>query len=49
MASRRTRSTRSYVLEFGLTAIAILAVYWFLTNGGPVWFGEWFSDFIGAP
>jgi hypothetical protein len=27
--------------------IAALAIYWFITNGGPTWFGEWFAEFMG--
>jgi hypothetical protein len=42
----RRRSRRSYVLEIGMTAVAVIALYLFLTNGGPMWFGTWFADVL---
>ena len=46
---RGRRSTRSYVVEFGLVVIAIVAIYLFLMNGGPHAFGEWWAGMLGAP
>ena len=48
MAARR-RSPRSYAIELGLTLVAIAAIYLFLANGGPSWFGRVFAELIGAP
>jgi hypothetical protein len=48
MAARR-RSRRSYTIELALTLVAIAAIYLFLTNGGPSWFGRAFAEFLGAP
>jgi hypothetical protein len=42
----RRRSRRSYALELALTAAAVAALYLFLTNGGPSWFGRWLADFM---
>lgn len=47
--SRRGRSSRSHLIELLLVAIAVAAIYLFLTNGGPSVFGRWFADLIGAP
>lgn len=47
--STRRRSKRSYVAEIALTSAVVLALYLFLTNGGPTWFGHWFAEVIGAP
>jgi len=44
MASRRGRFRKSYVLEFALTGAVLLALYLFMTNGGPAWFGQWMAD-----
>jgi hypothetical protein len=37
------RSRRSHVVEFVLSAIALLAIYLFLTNGGPELVGTWMA------
>jgi len=44
--ARRGRSRRSYALEIGLTAVLVLALYLFMTNGGPTWFGHWFAELM---
>jgi hypothetical protein len=31
------------VVEIALTAVFVAAIYIWLTNGGPQWFGEWFA------
>jgi len=31
-------------VELAFIALSIAAIYWFLMNGGPTWFGEWFAD-----
>jgi hypothetical protein len=38
--TRRARSRRSYAVEIALTAALVLALYLFITNGGPMWFGN---------
>jgi hypothetical protein len=43
---RRGRSRRSYLLEALLTLVVVLALYAFMTNGGPSWFGHWFAEAI---
>ena len=48
MAARR-RSRRSYAIELALTLVAIAAIYLFLTNGGPTWFGRVLAEALGAP
>jgi hypothetical protein len=45
----RRRSTRSYVVELVVVVVAIAAIYLFITNGGPSWFGQWLADYMGAP
>ena len=40
---RAGRSTRGYVIEFGLAAIAIAAIYLFLAYGGPRLVGPWLA------
>jgi hypothetical protein len=45
----RRRSRRSYAIELVLTLLVIAAIYLFVTNGGPSWFGRAFAEFIGAP
>jgi hypothetical protein len=41
-------SNRSYALEFGLTVVVVAAIYMFLTDGRPTWFGHGFGEFVGA-
>lgn len=47
--TRRGRSTRSHVLELTLVAMALVAFYLWLTNGGPTALGQWFAGRMGAP
>ena len=42
--SRRPRSGRSYAVEFVVAAIAIVAIWLFLANGGPATLGGPIGD-----
>jgi hypothetical protein len=43
MARPKTRSTRSHVIELGLTVVAIVAIWVFLQVGGPSAVGQWLA------
>jgi hypothetical protein len=46
---RRRRSRRSYAVEIAFTAAVVAALYFWITNGGPEWFGQWFAEYLTAP
>jgi len=43
---RRSRSRRSHIVEAVLVAAAVLAIYLWMTNGGPEALGRWFADYM---
>jgi len=43
MTRRPKRSRRSYVIEYGLAAIAVVLVFVFLASGGPAIVGALFG------
>jgi hypothetical protein len=47
--TRRRRSRRSYAVELVLTAVVVVAIYVWLTNGGPSAFGRWVAEVLGTP
>ena len=47
--ARRGRSRRSYAIEAVLALVVVVAIYAFLMNGGPMAFGRWYAEILGAP
>jgi len=44
--SVRRRSRRSFAVQFALVFATVIAIYLWLTNGGPEAFGVWFADYL---
>jgi hypothetical protein len=47
--TRRSRSRRSYAIEALLALVIVIALYVFLTNGGPSALGRWYAQVLGTP
>jgi hypothetical protein len=41
----RGRSTRSHLVEIALSLAAVVAIYFWLTYGGPAFLGEWIDAY----